>query len=729
MNEIIEEEKKYLEYVKKVIELEINNSIRIENKLKKESNSLSFEDRLRGAHFNLNSELYRVGENVEKLQKSKNSPYFGRFDFKKENSSEVSAFYIGRVAIEHNMEQVVYDWRSPICSLYYDSEVGEVSYNSPSGIQNGHLLLKRQIIIKNGEIINTFDSNLASDDVLLLPYLNINADNKMKTIIASIQKEQNAIIRSDNSNIIVQGVAGSGKTSVALHRIAYLIYAMNGKNIEKNFLIIGPNNYFLNYISTILPDLETTPVAQTTFLNLLNDYLGTNLKLNDQKNDKNIDKQQMRENISTFKGSLEYRDLLDKFIIRCFESNEIVTDDFMLDGKIIFSSDQIRKSLLSYDKKHFNFTATRFKYKTVFKENKDDIYDRLNAEYRKMYTSLPFNDPLRRKYIEKSSNLRKLVYEQGDKLLDKYLKSLNKSCISLYVSFISDLDKEETSLTNEEMLLLQKQTLQNIKKKKIDFEDIAALIYLNYRLTSKKYDYKNIVIDEAQDYSLFAYYSLKQIFDNAKFNIYGDLAQSIYPYRSISSWEEVNSNVFDNNCKLLELSKSYRTTIEITNNANSILDWLNLPPANPVIRHGKNVTYVDLDKDNFFIIDKIYEWINSEYKTVAVICKDEDISKKVQEELFNNGIKTKYISNEDSQYDGGICVLSAASAKGLEFDCTIVYDASSNVYKANNYVDMHLLYVATTRALHEQVIVYNKELTRAFNNKIEKPKTLIKKND
>ncbi len=719
MDPIISEEKEYLEFTKEVIKKGIENCLEIDNSLQRESTKLSFEDRLRGTHFNLNANLFNVGKRREKLEKSKNCPYFGRFDYKTLNGDSISRIYIGKFTISNDSEIVVYDWRTPICELYYSSEVGPVSYTSPSGTQNGSLLLKRQITIKDGELINVLDTNLVTDDELLLPYLTVNADNRMKTIIASIQKEQNDIIRSKDDNIIIQGVAGSGKTSVALHRIAYLIYFFNGIDKGKDFLVIGPNNYFLNYISSILPDLETTAVEQKTILDILNEYLGLSLTLGQNTYNKKTDIEKMNKRISAFKGSLEYRYLLDKFIKKYFEGNKIVADDFKIDGKVVFSADDIKESLIDTTKKTFKFEKTSILYKSKFKQNIENIYDKLNREYRQMYMSLPKDDPLRNQYIEKSLNLRKLVYDQGAKLLNKYLNSLNRSCLSLYVSFICELKKEDISLTSEELKLLQKETLQLIKKKQVQYEDVAGLIYLNYILTGKKLEYKNVVIDEAQDYSLFAFYALKQIMEDAKFNIYGDLAQAVYPYRSISSWDELNEKVFDNRCNLLELNKSYRTTMEITNIANHVLETLGLSPAEPVIRYGAEVQFVDISNNENIKADKIMRWIDSGYKTVAVICKDEVEAQKVQEELLNSGVSARYISNADNQYSGKIFVVTALSAKGLEFDCTIINNASSEVYDVNNEIDMHLLYIATTRALHEQVVVYNKEIVKPFKDEIK----------
>jgi DNA helicase-2/ATP-dependent DNA helicase PcrA len=724
MDDIFNVEKQYLETTKKIIELEIEKCRKSEDKAKEESVHLSFEDRLRGTHFNLNSQLHDVGERIYKLERSKECPYFGRFDFKGEDIEQLRSVYIGKHNISNESTYIVYDWRSPICSLYYDSEVGPVSYESPSGTKKGDLILKRQIIIKNGELINTVDSNLVSNDELLIPYLSESADDRMKIIIASIQKEQNKIIRMGNHDIIVQGVAGSGKTSVALHRIAYLLYNMKNKN-SNNFLVIGPNDYFLNYVSSVLPDLDATAVEQKTLLALTNEFIGIELALCPDILVNNFQKQRMQKRISAFKGSQEYKLLLDNFITKCFVGNTMVSEDFTIDGKTVFTAEEIREDLIR-DGCYFNFEKTKMRFKKFFKENHESIYMELNKDYRDTYMSLPKGDPVRNEVIQKSNELKKLVKEKGLSLLDKYFKSINKSCLVLYALFISELDQMNTSLSEEEIKILQKDTLTSIRKKQVHFEDLASLLYLNHKLTNKKLDYKNLIIDEGQDYSEFTYLVLKKICPSAKFNIYGDMAQAIYPYRSVKSWAQLNNAVFDGKCVVMELNKSYRTTIEITETANHVLELLKLHPAEPVIRHGNAVTYKDMN--NFNKIDQIFDWMTSDYQTVAVICKDDEEAKNVNQELRNNGIESRYISKEDNTYTSGVFTLSVASAKGLEFDCVLLNNASSKKYDPNNETDMHLLYVATTRALHEQVVMYDGEITLPLKGQLKQDKVLSKKN-
>lgn len=285
--------------------------------------------------------------------------------------------------------------------------------------------------------------------------------------------------------------------------------------------------------------------------------------------------------------------------------------------------------------------------------------------------------------------------------------------------FIMNLTTENTGLDEKTLLLLKKETLLDLKKKKMGFEDLPALVYINYLITKKKLDYKYIIIDEAQDYGEFHFDVLKTINPDSNFAIYGDLAQSIYSYKSVESWEKLNTNVFDGKFELLDLSKSYRTTKEITENANVILDYMGLDAAVPVIRNGNNVYYAE-EADNLdYKISKIKELQERKYETIAIICKTDKEAKKLNSDLIKRGIDAKYISNKDSLYDGNILTLTSLSAKGLEFDSVIINDASEGVYSSLSDTDMHLLYVASTRALHELIILYKDNIVEVFRGAIE----------
>ena len=719
---MFEEEKKHLEIVLKKINIEIEKSKKQLKELSKQGTSLSFEDRKRGEHFNINSIADNVDKKIGILTRAIPNPYFGRMDISfSSDKKNFQKMYIGRSGISADRESIITDWRAPISSLYYDSELGDIEYRAPEGMIKCYMNLKRQINIKNSELIDVQDSSLVTNDELLRPYLSTNADNKMKTIIASIQKEQNSIIRkSPSSNIIVQGVAGSGKTSVALHRIAYLIYELAPNISSEQFLVLGPNDYFLNYISSILPELETSPVTQETLLNFTREYINEkiNLKFENEifKEKKYIENY---KNIQTFKTSIEYKELIDRFMY-VFLDKYIVEKDFIIDNEIIFTKEEIKKLLYTLDAKKPNFDKAYQLLTHNLNNNLQEIYERVNKKYKAIYTKLPFDSIERKEYVEKSVSLYENLKNNGRKLIKKYINEIQKKPIDIYKMFISKIDTYSLPITEKELLLLQKETLIDLKKKKIGFEDIPALIHINYIYSNKKLNYKHLIIDEAQDYGIFHFMALKEINPDSTFAIYGDLAQSIYSYRSIKSWESVNREIFNNNCEIIKLDKSYRTTIEITNNANIILRNIGLNEAQPVIRNGPPVEYSNNSNSIDYKVEIINKLLQEGYKTIAIICKKEDEAKKINKLLLSYNVDSKYISNKDVEYEGGVFVLTSSAAKGLEFDAVIINDASNNIYSDDSDVDMHLLYVASTRALHKLIILYNNKIVNAYNDSIKK---------
>ncbi len=704
------EEQKYLDYVLNIINEELASSNKTMKEVAKTSLSLSGDDKKRGDQFILNVRATQVSEKRESLKKSMGTPYFGRIDFAEGESPDKKKYYIGRKGIVYDTETVVTDWRAPISSLYYDSEVGDVEYISPNGIVKGNMDLKRQINIKDGKLIDVLDTSLVTNDELLKPYLSQNADNKMKTIVASIQREQNYIIRKPiYNNLIIQGVAGSGKTSVALHRISYLLYILDKKIHANEFLVIGPNKYFLNYISSILPELETSQVDQKTYFEILNEMLKEKLSLDNQN-----DTDKMTNKINKFKTSLEYKEAIDKFIDDYLDKY-MVKEGIKIDGEEIFGIQEIKKLLFAKRHHYPNFSNASNYVVKKYKNNMDSIYEALNKKYRNIYINLPDNDIRRKEAIIKSEELYDFVKNKGIKYIKDYFKKMDIKITELYKIFIENIEKYTDELNEDEIKKIKFSTLDLIKHKKISFEDMAALLHINYRLHGNKEQYHNIVVDEAQDYGLFHLSVLKELFPNSTYSIYGDLAQAIYSYRSVENWECVVDSVFNGDCELININRSYRTTAEITYNANKILDILKLPFANPVIRHGDEVVFSN-NKDNEYKINKIKELIKKGFKTVAVICKDSNESKEVYKAL-QKSISVTHISAKDSEYNGGVCVLTSALAKGLEFDAVIINDASSYKYDVDDKVDMHLLYVACTRALHYLEILYYNDICGAFTIK------------
>lgn len=727
MEKLFNEENKYLEKVYRSIEHELVSTEEQINSLNNQK--VTYDDAKRGEQFTKSALLNMYINRLRILKKIMNSPYFGRFDFQAKGSSTSSSYYIGKTNIsDENQKQVVIDWRSPISSMYYDGFVGDASYEAPIGTIEGYISLKRQIVIEDAILKKVLDVDFATNDEILQDYLDIHADNKMKNIVASIQKEQNKIIRKPLSqNIIVQGVAGSGKTSVALHRIAYLTYDNQFNSTSDDFLIIGPNNCFLSYISALLPDLETEPVTQLTYIDLVNNYLKSKLSLENF----NVGNKKSLEKYQSIKTTNDYKKSLEKFISD-YLNNDLIDDGIEIDGVELYSKEYIKSILLDDNSLNPNFKKAELIVINDFELNKEEIYSKLNEKYRQVYIGFPKGSIERQTAIEKSENLRNLIYKDGKKIIKKYFDSKNLSSLNIYIKFIENFDKYSDVLSVNEIEEFKSLNLKNLKRKKVTFEDLAPIMHIQYLINGNIEKYKHVVIDEAQDLGLFHFEVLREIFPKATFSIYGDLAQSISSHSSIGSWEEVSRSMFDENCEIINLSKSYRTTIEITNMANNILKHLNLLTAEAVIRHGNSVEFLENSNNIEYKLNKIQEWLNKNYNTIAIICKDEKESLKVYKELSDNGIEVSHITSKNEEYKGNVFVLTCELAKGLEFDAVIINDASNKKYSVDSRLDMNLLYVASTRALHELEVLYGENICEIFAENVknkyrQKVKQLIKR--
>lgn len=603
-------------------------------------------------------------------------PYFARIDFLADDKPNVKKCYIGKSGIlDEKGDSVVIDWRSPICSLYYDSNLGRVSYQAPMGTIEGTLDLKRQFVIENKIIESIYDVDSVSDDELLKPYLKANADTRLKNIVSSIQKEQNQIIRATIfRNMIVEGVAGSGKTTVALHRIAYLVYNENERFKPSQFMVIGPNKFFINYISSVLPDLESGDVKQITLDGIAQDYINEKITfINHVPTLIDYISGKKDATFLKFKQSLIYKQLIDQFIDDWEKS--MLSKDLIIDGIVI-------KRYILKDEYH------RFSNIPI----KDKIDHAIKGLKRKIDYTYP---------LIKTSEI--------EKKLKMYFKMPSR-IITLYKTFVNSIDNY---ITDIDTTFLKSETLSHLNKNEATFEDMAALMYMKYCFygSEKLNNYAHIVIDEAQDLGIFQFFILKKLFARATFTIFGDIAQAIYGYRSIESFDEVKQSIFNDNAESLKLVKSYRTTVEIMTIANKITSNLKLSTATPVIRHGCDVLVTSIEDKDEYISSTIKSWLQSGYKTIAVICKDDAECNNINKTLNKNDITCEIITYDKTQYNGGVCVLTSYLAKGLEFDCVIIYNASENVYSHDNIIDMKLLYVALTRALHELIVLYDNELT------------------
>ena len=701
--------------------------------------------RLYSDFFGEREQLWKIADiknlHISNLEASLDKPYFARIDFKSDDTGETNIIYIGKNGVIANSNIVVTDWRAPISSLYYDAEIGDCSFEAPEGTIKGNLSLKRQYEIESGELKEYFDVDLVSQDSLLQKYLNSNNDARLKSIVSTIQKEQNSVIREKMSdNIIVQGVAGSGKTTVALHRIAYLVYNYIDNIKQNQYLVIGPNPVFLKYIKSVLPELDVDGVEQSTYEGFVKNYIDENININlsDKKVTASVSGKKISD-IDKFKCSMKYQKMIESFMNLYFlsiTSKPLMLGDFeVLPKEIITEVFQNTATDSSINlNNRIEYTIDRLcryiedEQDSIMQRYSDYSFDLFNAaeteEEKNELKSMFSKDRL-----EISKNCRSIVRKYFNKS-----KIDTTKLYKLFISSISDFNIYNYKNLNE----LKKETMKNIKNNSYDFEDLAALLYIK-SLTAPNKEYeriKQVVVDEAQDFGEFNFFALKQTLPKATFSIFGDLAQSIYDYRSANNWEEVNEAMFEGQGKIINFNKSYRTTSEIMDVADNVAESIGLNRSDLVVRHGNKVEFTGIERDENipeYIAQKICEYKEKGYKTIAIISKTDLLSNYINDDLASIGINIPNVTVNDDLTDEKfrICTISNQLAKGLEFDAVIINNASERFYSSNNNLDMKLLYVAITRALHELDVVYSGTLTKPLEKydtkKLDKQLVLEKK--
>ncbi len=675
-------------------------------------------------------ELWRIVDtkkiHISNLETSLDKPYFARIDFTSEGDGKTNTFYIGNNGVMQGTDIVVTDWRAPIASLYYDAEVGECSFEAPTGKIKGKMSLKRQYEIESGQLLEYFDVDLVSNDNLLQKYLNSNNDERLRSIVSTIQKEQNNVIRKQIfNNLIIQGVAGSGKTTVALHRIAYLVYNYKSNIKQSQYLIIGPNPVFLKYIKSVLPNLDVNGVKQYTYEDFAKQYIEENININSSsKKVTNYISGKVNSGIDGFKCSMYYKEMLDKFLKIYFNgitakslmlgnfevlSHEVMADVFQstansnnLSNRIEITIDRLCKLIeKKQDAIYYSYNDYSFE---VFQNAKTDVEkNKLRSLFAKDRTEI-------------SKNCRSTIR--------KYFNKSKLDSIKLYKLFINTIADFDI-YKYDKLSQLKKETSKNIKNNTYDFEDLPALMYIKSVIAPHK-DYekiKHVVIDEAQDLGKFNFYVMKKTLPFATFSIFGDLAQSIYDYRGIKSWDDVNFAMFDNKGEIIYFNKSYRTTAEIMKVADDVAESIGLGRSDIVVRHGDDVHIRKVEQEDDipkYIAQKIMEYKEKGYKTIAVISKTDLLSNYINDNLNVLGLNISNVTANDDVNDEKfrVCTISNQLAKGLEFDAVIINNANERLYLSNNNLDMKLLYVAITRALHALDIVYSGTLTKPLDKKI-----------
>ena len=607
---------------------------------------------------------------LKNLNKAISIPYFARIDFKENNANNERKIYIGKTGILNDKyDVIVTDWRAPIASIYYDGQLGKVKYECPDGIIKGDLSKKRVYTIENSILKDYQDIDITTNDEFLQECLNENSEARLKNIISTIQSEQNKIIRAKMSNpLIVQGVAGSGKTTVALHRIAYLVYTYEKEFNPDEFLIIAPNKFFLDYISNVLPDLGVDYVRQQTFEEFMLENIDANFEINPINVElSNIVNQNGKTDLikksANFKSSLRFKELIDEFIDKFLKSN-LPKGDFKISDIVVFNHDEVIDMFINYFKN--NSINDSKKMLTAILQKRvsniaNELIDRLSEQRKSKLYNIDKNlsddkvKEIRLEIFKEKEYEMQQLFKGGKKLVLDYLKNFKiEKVLSIYKKIISDkilFDKYVESELYEYILETYK---KNIKSKKVEYEDLAPLFYIQNRFLGNINNLKleHIVIDEAQDLGEFQFYNFKEIVKpNMSMTILGDISQGIYSYKGINNWNKLNQIVFNNKASIEYLKESYRTSMEIMNEANTIINKIvdneNIILAQPIERHGDKIEHWKIDSEDSKI-SKIYEIIKTHLEAghinIAVITKDFDESIELHKKLTNYEVDIKLIS-------------------------------------------------------------------------------------
>ncbi len=723
------------------------------------------------------SERERSHQRLVKQWKSMNqllpSPYFGRIDFQEDGLGFSEQVYIGVSSFVDvdGINFLVYDWRTPIASLYYDYSPGVVSYETPGGTIAGTMKLKRQYQIRDGQLQNVFDSSLTIGDELLQQVLGKGADAQMRSIVSTIQKEQNAIIRNDKSRmLIVQGAAGSGKTSAALQRVAYLLYKHRTRLKADQIVLFSPNPMFNSYVSTVLPELGEENMQQTTFQEYLENWLGSSLQLEDPFDQLEyvLTEEATPGYASRMKG-IEYKS--SEVFLQALQSYAVWLErEGMHFNKIqfrdrdIITAEQIKSQFYSYDasirlvnrvvllqewllrelaileRKELEADWVQEELNYLDKDQYDEAFNVLHKEqgvfdfaekYAKAY------EMMRKKLRRDESDIdftqqveellrRSIVKEQFTPLRQSIKQLLFIDMLGVYSQLFSE-GAAYRKMTNvaevpEHWLHICEQTKERLSRRELFYEDATPCLYLKELIEGVRTntEIRHVFVDEGQDYSMFQYEYLKKLFPRASMTVLGDFGQAIFTQST--NLHEADSPLLrlygEADTSQFLLARSYRSTREIVEFTKSLLpSGEGILPFN---RRGRKPLLLKLsssEKRAERVAADLVTLHSEGYASIAVITKTAMESGEVYEDLAALGCQElRLITKETSIFEKGTLVIPAYLAKGVEFDAVLIYDASSQTYHRES--ERKLFYTACTRAMH-QLILYTTGAWTPFIQAVE----------
>ena len=661
-------------------------------------------------------------DTVERLEKR---PYFARVDFKENGEDKSETIYIGLGSFADKDDHfLIYDWRAPISSIYYDGKLGKVTYNSPEGEITVDMTKKRQFMIEDGKIINMFDTNESIGDQMLLSVLSEKSSTQMKSIVTTIQREQNKIIRNTSADLLfVQGAAGSGKTSAILQRIAFLLYRYRGNLTSSDVIMFSPNQLFNDYIKNVLPEMGEQNMVQMTYWQFVARRLPG---MNVENLFKQFEDQTADTSISKFKDSVSFFNLLTRYAKRLNKRGVIFKNIYFRDKKKpYFDKDKIKEIYYSFNENYSlanRIDATREELikmlnRKITPETKrawvartiegmsqqelNDLYDRPDQEFESEAKEEAF---LGRKIV--------LAALKGvhKRILHNHFLNMRAQYLSFLRAVPKMVDLSKWDIDEDEWMKHVEDVKDNFKKHDIAMSDVSAYLYLYDLVTGRRTDFemRYAFIDEIQDYTPFQLAYLKYNFPRAKFTMLGDLNQAIFTKDEGCNLLKQISGLFDpKKTDVVQLTKSYRSTKELTNFTKQILrqgekiEAFNRKGPKPVIWGRKT------DKEAVAVLSNVLRDNEKHKMTTAVITKDLASAKFVHKMLEDRGEKATLIATANQRLVDGTLIIPSYLAKGLEFDAVIMWGASKENY--HRLDETQLVYTITSRAMYKLDIIYTGE--------------------
>ncbi|GAD16567.1 DNA helicase [Lentilactobacillus otakiensis DSM 19908 = JCM 15040] len=665
------------------------------------------------------------------LNKLEKNPYFARIDFREGDEKRDETIYIGMASFTDQPDHyLIYDWRAPISSIYYNGGIGDVTYMTPDGEQTVDVKLKRQFQIENSKIKTVFDTEEVVGDQMLLDALSNRSDTKMKSIVTTIQKEQNQIIRDTDSDLLfVQGSAGSGKTAAVLQRVAFLLYQYRGNLHSGQIILFSPNQLFNDYINQVLPELGEQNMVQMTFFQYSSHRLpSVQVETLSERFTEQLDKQAQK--LNDIKGSLDYFRAVSAYANH-LNKEDMRFRNLMFNGTVLIPKEKIAEIYYGFNE--------NYNLRNRLESTKEELMKILN---RKIHVEM------KKKWVEDAvQNLSKEEIQQfhseGEEEIlnsDKEFKflarriviksfrkvqrqiarnhwlSINNQFVHMLRAIPKIIKLTDFDITDDMWQEEIKATVGRLKKGRLSLADASTYIYLYDLMTGKRgdKDIRYLFIDEVQDYSAFQLAFLKFSFPRTRFTLLGDLNQAIFTHEnSRKLLGELGSMFPEDKTRVVQLTKSYRSTEQITNFTKHLLtNGENIIPFN---RQG-DLPHIYVKDGMDAAVEQVKQQSDlnlADHETTAIIGKTLKECKELSGKLAELGVKSTLIRTENQRLVKGIIVVPSYLAKGLEFDSVIMWDASKACYPDES--DRQLVYTIATRAMHRLTVVAIKELSPIFD--------------